>query len=615
MKTILLWHPRFPDRRPARLTVEDTVASAAVRAGVAAAANPAEAGALSAGAALDPGMLTEVALQHGSGSAIRRIVIPYSVALVGAAAGVLAAVGTPIAGGVVLPTLTLTGPLNYSTTSPSGTLVANIGNVPAGVTPTLTPNDGRLVIAGSAGAWTVVTGLSASTAGTITLAVAAAGTTAANVPVTVVAGAIYRFVGNKASMSGGYGGFAPFGAVASAPAGITYRTQHYVGPSGGFSKLKVLYAGVYNLTPGGENPNPQPFTKKISVEIGGVLTPVAFAGSSAGMLLSPSALLVSDVLDVTVAGSTSFQVRDYSSLVSGQRFTSSGWRSNNSGPDGSNVAEFPLSAGADLTATGTSASFTNKNNKPWMRPLALIGIPANPATHIAVLIIGDSIGAGSEGGTRIPVVTAENYFGFIEPVLADNVAWQTCASGGTRYSDFLVGHTFRDELIKYATSVICELGCNDTYEVGMTVAVLQQRAISTWQSLGASGAKVFQTTITLRTSSADGWLTTTNQSRDTNVSRLGFNNWLRDGAPMSAGVAVAVGTAGALRIGQVGHPLLDYFEVANMIEANASNVLTQDGGYWYCGAANNTASTVDGTHPIATGYLLMRAAIVLSKLR
>ena len=107
MKTILLWDPRFPDRRPARLTVEDAVASAAVRAGVAAAANPAEAGALSAGGALDPTMLTEVVLQHGSGTATRRVFLPYSVVMVGAAAGVLASIGNPIPGGVT-PTPTPT---------------------------------------------------------------------------------------------------------------------------------------------------------------------------------------------------------------------------------------------------------------------------------------------------------------------------------------------------------------------------------------------------------------------------------------------------------------------------------------------------------------------------
>ncbi len=107
MKTILLWDPRFPDRRPLRFTVEDTVASAAASAGVAAAADPAQAGALSAGAALDPGLVTEVMLQHGSqGTMTRRFFLPFSVVLLGAAAGVLAAIGKPFASGTPTPTPT-----------------------------------------------------------------------------------------------------------------------------------------------------------------------------------------------------------------------------------------------------------------------------------------------------------------------------------------------------------------------------------------------------------------------------------------------------------------------------------------------------------------------------
>lgn len=90
---------------------------------------------------------------------------------------------------IVLPSLTLSGTLSFTTSSVSGTLVANIGNVPAGVTPTLTPNDGRLVIAGSAGAWTVVTGLAAATVGTFVLTVLATGANPAAAVVTVVAGA------------------------------------------------------------------------------------------------------------------------------------------------------------------------------------------------------------------------------------------------------------------------------------------------------------------------------------------------------------------------------------------------------------------------------------------
>ncbi len=106
MKTILLWDPRFPDRKPARLTVDDAVASAAVRSGCATAANPAEAGILGAGEPLDPTMLTEVVMQQANGT-LRRVFLPYSVVMVGASVGIMASIGTPIAGGVA-PTPTPT---------------------------------------------------------------------------------------------------------------------------------------------------------------------------------------------------------------------------------------------------------------------------------------------------------------------------------------------------------------------------------------------------------------------------------------------------------------------------------------------------------------------------
>jgi hypothetical protein len=98
MKTILLWDPRFPDRKPARLTLADALASAAVRAGVAAAADPADQGALATGGALDPGLLTEVVVEHGYRQQLARVVLPYAVVLIGAGLGVLASVGSPVAG-------------------------------------------------------------------------------------------------------------------------------------------------------------------------------------------------------------------------------------------------------------------------------------------------------------------------------------------------------------------------------------------------------------------------------------------------------------------------------------------------------------------------------------
>lgn len=93
-------------------------------------------------------------------------------------------------GGGVAPTpiLSVTGALSFIAGAVAGTLVALIGNVPAGATPTLTPNDGRLVIAGDAvNGWKAVVGLTASSIGSIPLAVSANGATSASAAVSVTA--------------------------------------------------------------------------------------------------------------------------------------------------------------------------------------------------------------------------------------------------------------------------------------------------------------------------------------------------------------------------------------------------------------------------------------------
>ncbi len=87
------------------------------------------------------------------------------------------------------PTLTLSPTsLSIASNAAAGTLVSNIANVPAGVTPSVTPNDGRLVIAGDASAgWKVVVGMSALSAGTLNFSVAATGANGASGVLTVTA--------------------------------------------------------------------------------------------------------------------------------------------------------------------------------------------------------------------------------------------------------------------------------------------------------------------------------------------------------------------------------------------------------------------------------------------
>jgi hypothetical protein len=71
--------------------------------------------------------------------------------------------------------------------------------------------------------------------------------------------------------------------------------------------------------------------------------------------------------------------------------------------------------------------------------------------------------------------------------------------------------------------------------------------------------------------------------------RKEFNAWLRDGAPIIAGAPVTPGTAGAVRSGTAGHPLTNWFEVADLAES------ARDSGKWKAGYVS------DGTHPNAVG--------------
>ena len=98
MKTIQLWDPRFPDRTPTRLSVVDALASAAVRAGVAAAVDPADYAVLRVGAAVDASDPIDVIVSNGPAQEPVRVTMPRAVAEEGALAGVVAGVDGAITG-------------------------------------------------------------------------------------------------------------------------------------------------------------------------------------------------------------------------------------------------------------------------------------------------------------------------------------------------------------------------------------------------------------------------------------------------------------------------------------------------------------------------------------
>lgn len=88
------------------------------------------------------------------------------------------------------------------------------------------------------------------------------------------------------------------------------------------------------------------------------------------------------------------------------------------------------------------------------------------------------------------------------------------------------------------------------------------------------------------------WATTANQTvanSTKEANRVQLNGWLRSGAPIVAGAAVAAGTQGATTAGQSGHPLYGLWEITDRVET------ARDSGIWKAGY------TSDGLHPNSTG--------------
>jgi lysophospholipase L1-like esterase len=139
-----------------------------------------------------------------------------------------------------------------------------------------------------------------------------------------------------------------------------------------------------------------------------------------------------------------------------------------------------------------------------------------------------------------------------------------------------------------------------------TFAGVAGKLLGVWQMFQRRGIAAFACTLGPNTTSTDAWATTVNQTWDAlrdNTVRLALNAWIRDGAPINAsGTPVAAGTSPATRSGEAGHPLIGYFETADVMES------ARDSGVWKPGY------TADGLHPTPTGYAAMAAVVDTSVL-
>lgn len=260
--------------------------------------------------------------------------------------------------------------------------------------------------------------------------------------------------------------------------------------------------------------------------------------------------------------------------------------------------------GADLTNSATLPT-TIAGPHTGGGPIALLlGDYGQNVTVPALYVLGDSIIVGNghpvsgSGG-----MYSNGLGGYIPAALwaRNKEDWCAHAVGGTRIQTLISGTSWaqgRLEKLRFARgAVYSEYGVNDL------------SGARTWQQVAAdhitlsqvlpAGAVLRLTTITPATDQTDLGLTGAGQTTKAfEAQRTEYNAWVRGGSQVD-------GTGAPVLTGGTTSPRIDgahFFDAAALVEVNASNVLTQDGGRWIVAAApTHTGLVLTGT-PTTTAF-------------
>jgi lysophospholipase L1-like esterase len=329
------------------------------------------------------------------------------------------------------------------------------------------------------------------------------------------------------------------------------------------TELRFVYVNQYGSEAMAATASP------ITIEAGleltsGTVYPVLFNGARA-VTVYPSGIAISDPVTVQLAAGTVFYSRTFVSGATGVY------------PVGATGLYIWPSDNNDASETGPSVtskalSGTPAANVATYGPAAIIGRNGGDPLPQSYVGVGDSILYG-QGDTQGLTNAGQ---GFLARALGGTRAFLNLAMSGESAGNFatLASSRTRRTLTQGATRAVVNYGRNDL-EGGATGAVLAASLISVWTTLSARGIKVWQATITPKSTSTDSWSTLTNQTPAANEThRATINAWLRDGAPILAGAYALAGSSapGTLRAGATGHPLSGVHDVAAVVEAS--------GGKW-----------------------------------
>ena len=344
----------------------------------------------------------------------------------------------------------------------------------------------------------------------------------------------------------------------------TSRTKTFITCACG--DLQVLLTNIY----GSSSPavNPYSITVKAAIELsGGTVYPLFFNGGSRTAVLAPGAAILTDPLAYRFAAGEHVFVRVNVSVAGGDKWPRWTFISNS-------VDQFET--GSDMTDSGT---LTGTNGYSY-RASGVYGKPAT-SNQGSVAVIGDSLAAGAGGNTH--------YNGFIQRSFGGDygksVPHAFIGCPGETVQNFITQSktVYRLGIIRGCKSALVQLGTNDIFS-GRTAAQVQADLATLYARLLTLGiTRIYQCTVTPRTTSSDSFATVVNQTT-TNAgyesARVTLNTWIR------------ANTAG----------ITGYFEIADLVES------ARDSGKWIA------ASTADGIHPTDAMHTTMSAGITTAGL-
>jgi lysophospholipase L1-like esterase len=384
------------------------------------------------------------------------------------------------------------------------------------------------------------------------------------------------------------------------------------------------------------------------IEYNGVTVPLTFNGQTSAVMPNGGEV-VSDTAPMDLPANTVFYVRSCVTVTSGNK-----WPLNQQGGNG-NVTY--SNNGSDLSA-GTGALANAAAGQNVYAPTTVLG-STYPLSSGSIYISGDSIAQGT-GDAETAIFPNSYQPGFITRGLGwytagtAPYAWMQSATSGTTLAEKLNPSLAPSLNRKFSLNdyAIVEDGTNDF--ANNLVATQQANYVAYWTMFASRGINVYQTTLLPKTNSNDRWRTIGNQlqssggqtiSGATNASPIAItltgNHFLTTGETVNiagcTGNTAANGTwvvtvtggntmtlngstgngtyttnSGFAATGEANRvflnnwirtvpaPLTGVIETANVVEANSSNVLTQNGGYWYV----PSGATSSGTATSGTGSSL-----------